>query len=111
MTVVQTSDDRFDHPLGLSGASNWNGNDTCLFSRVVVSSHKQGISYVNHLFHRNAESVLQLLDPVGFVDARLGDINGCRATEPHRELGNQCVEDCFDLLPLGEIRIPFLFLF
>ena len=55
--VVQTSDDRFDNPLGLIWALNRNGNHTCLFSRVVVPSHKQGISDVNHLFHRNAENV------------------------------------------------------
>ena len=54
--------------------------------------------------------IIALCCAVGFVDARLGDINGCRTAEPYRELGNQSVEDCLDLLPLGEISIPFLFL-
>jgi hypothetical protein len=56
LTVVQTSDDRFDHSLGIIGASNRNGDNTCLFSRVVVPSHKQGISFnIFPLWHRNHE--------------------------------------------------------
>src|ERR1039458_4773346 len=103
MTVVQTSDDRFDHPLGLTGRSDWNGDNTRLFSRVVVSSNKQGISYVDHFFHRNAKYLVEFSDPVCFVNARLCNVNRCGAAEPYRELGNQIVEDCFDLLPFGEI--------
>jgi hypothetical protein len=47
---IQTSDDRFGHPLGLVGTSNWDGNDSCLFSRIVVTPHEQGITDEEHLF-------------------------------------------------------------
>ena len=111
MTIVQTSDDRFDNALGLSGASNWNRDYTCLLGRIVVSSHKQGIPDVDHLFHWNAENVSQLSYPIGFVNAMLGDINGCRSANSNRKLGNESIKDCFDLRPLGEIRVPFLLFF
>jgi hypothetical protein len=44
------------------------------------------------------------------VDARLGDINGCCATQTHGKLRNKSIKGCLYLLPLGEIRVP-LFLF
>src|SRR5579863_1452854 len=53
LIVTQTSDNRFDHSLGFSGAFDRNGNDSGLFSRVVVSSWEQGIPDVNHLLHGN----------------------------------------------------------
>ncbi len=39
------------------------------------------------------------------INARLGDIDGCRAPGSDRKLGNRFVEYRFDLLPLGEIGI------
>ena len=108
---IQTSDDRFDNSLRLIGVSNRNGNNACLFGRVVVSAYKQGVPDINHLLHRNAENVSQFLNSVGFVNARLGDVNRCRTTNSDREIGNQSIKCCFDLLPLGEISIPFLLLF
>jgi hypothetical protein len=50
------------------------------------------------------------LNPIGFIDAWFGDINGGGAAKPHREPGNQRLKDGLDLLAFGEIRIPF-FLF
>src|ERR1700683_988538 len=109
--VAQTSNDSFDNSLGLIGASYRNGNNTRLFSRIVVSSWKQSISDVNHLSHGNSENIAQFPDSVGFVDARLGDVDRCRTADSDREIGNQSIEDCFDLRSLGEVWIPLQFVF
>jgi len=47
--------------------------------------------------------------PVGFFNARLGDVNGCRANPGARKLGDQFIKERLDLFPLGEVRIPFFF--
>jgi hypothetical protein len=78
-----------------------------LLGRIVVAARKQGISDKDHLINGNAKNVSQLFDPVGFINAGLRDINGRRATQLDRKLGNQRVNDGFHLLPLGEIRVPF----
>ena len=41
----------------------------------------------NHLLQCNAKDVAQFSNPVGFVDAMLGDINGCRATHATENSG------------------------
>src|ERR1035437_9619135 len=49
-----------------------------------------------------------LSNPVGFINARLGDINGCRAPQAHGKLGDKLIKECLDVLPLGKNRVPFL---
>ena len=41
----------------------------------------------------------------------LGHVNGCRAAQAHGKLRNKLIKECFDLFPLGEIRVPFLLFF
>jgi hypothetical protein len=110
-SAIQTSDDRFNHPFRLMGISDPDGHDTGFFGRIVVPTREQGIPGKDHVLNCNAKGIPEFSDPVGFVDARLGDVNGCRATQSHRKLGDKLFEECFDLLPLGEVRIPLLLFF
>ena len=111
MNAIQTSDNGFNHPFRLIGISDADGHDAGLFGRIVVSPGKQRIADKNHLLNGNAKGVPELSNPVGFINARLGDINGCRAPQAHGKLGDKLIKECLDLLPLGEIRVPFLLFF
>src|ERR1039458_134666 len=93
IVVTQTRNDRFDNALGFAGALHGDGDDACLYGRVVIASHKQGVSDVNHLFYWYAENVSELSYSIGLVNARLGNVDGCRATESDRELWDESVED------------------
>ena len=97
--------------LRLIGTLDWDAIHTCLFGRIIVPSYEQGISDVNHLFQRNVQEVSQLSDSVCLINAWLGDINGCRASNSDRKLRNESVKNRFDPLPLGVIGIPFVLFF
>ena len=92
------------------GIFNLDGHSAGFFGRIVVSTREQGIPDKNHLLNRNAKGVAEFSNPVGFIDTRLGDINGCRTAQSDGKLGNKACPGAVLLLPLGEIRIP-LFLF
>src|SRR5205809_801255 len=79
--TIQTGEDRFNHPFRLLGISDLDGHDTGFFDRIVVPTREQGIADEQHLVNGTAEGLAELLDPVGLIDAALGDINGRRATQ------------------------------
>ena len=111
MNAIQTSDDGFNHPFGLIGISDPDGHNTGLFGRIVVPTGKQGIPDKNHLWNGNTKDVPEFSNPICLIDARLGDVNGCRATQAHGKFGDKLIKERLDLLPLGEIRVPFLLFF
>ena len=74
---------------------------TGFFCRIVISAGKQRIADKNHLINGNAKDVPEFSNPVGFINARLGDVNGSRASQAHGKLGDQFIKKCLDLLPLG----------
>ena len=47
--AIQTSRDGLNHKFRLVGAPDWDGDNTCLFSRVVVAPGEQGVTYEYHL--------------------------------------------------------------
>ena len=81
-------------------------NSAGFFSRIVVPAREQGIPDIDHVLNCNAKDVAELSNPVGFVDAGLGDVNGCRAAQSHGKLRDKLIEECLDLLPLGEVGVP-----
>ena len=111
MSVTQTSDDGFNHPFRLIGISDADGKSTSFFGRIVVPAGKQRIADKNHLINGNAKDVPKFSNPVGFINARLGDVNGGRASQAHGKLGDQFIKERLDLLPLGEVRVPFFLFF
>jgi hypothetical protein len=66
--------------------------DAGLLGGIVVSAREQGVPDKNHLVNGNAENVSQLSDPVGLVNAGLGDVDGRRSPQAYGELGNQRVK-------------------
>ena len=110
MNATQTSDDGFNHPFRLVGISDADGHDTGLFSRIVVSTREQGIPDKNHLINCNAKDVPEFSNPVGFINARLGDVNGCRASQAHGKFGDKFIKECFYLFSFGEIMVTFFLL-
>ncbi|MGA9980358.1 MAG: hypothetical protein WBQ08_17190 [Candidatus Sulfotelmatobacter sp.] len=95
-----------DNPLGLVGILNRDTTHSRCFSRVVIAAHVQGITDINHLFYRNTEQVSKFSDAVGFVNARLGNVNRRRTPDSDRKLGNERIKNRFDLLPLASAAIP-----
>jgi hypothetical protein len=79
--IIQTGEDRFGYWFCLHGSTNRDANNASCFDRKVIPSREQGITNENHVLQGDFEKVSKLLDSVGFVDARFGDINGCRATD------------------------------
>ena len=99
------------NPFRLIGFSDLDRNNPCFFGRIVVSAGEQGVPDKNHLADCDAQNVSKFSDPVGFVYALLGDIDGSRPTQAHGKLGNRFIKQCIYLLPLGKVRVPFLLLF
>ena len=93
MNATQTSDDGFNHPFRFIWIPDLNGQSACFFGRIVVSTRKQRIADENHLLDCNAKDVPEFSNPVGFINARLGDINGCRAAQAHGKLGDQFIKE------------------
>ena len=69
--------------------SDLDRQDACFFGWVVIPAWEQGIPDKNHLLYFNAKRVPEFSNPVGFVDAGFGDINGCRSTQTHGKLGDK----------------------
>src|ERR1700722_11176111 len=91
-------------------SSHGNRDDTGFFGRIVVPAREQCVANEKPFLYSSAENVSQLPYSVTFVDAMLGDINGCRTAHLNGKPGNQRIENLLDLLSLAEIRVPFAFL-
>jgi hypothetical protein len=111
VTISKARDDGFDHQFRLLGTLDRDGLYACFFGGIVIPAREERIADVNHLLRRNVQEVSQLGDSVCLIDARLGDIDRCRAPDANGKFGNIVVKNRFDLLPLGVIRIPFILFF
>ncbi len=72
---VQATEDAFDHSPGFVRNANGNGDHASLFRRIVVSSCEWCVACIDHCVQRDAESVAQLANSIGLVDALLGHID------------------------------------
>src|SRR5680860_1073811 len=111
LNVIQTGYYCLNNLFCLIGSSNRDGNNTCFFNWIVISSNEDCITDKYHLFQSESKDIPQLSDAVGFVNAWFGDINGCRTAHSNGKLRYIRVKDRFNLLPLCEIRIPFFLFF
>ena len=97
------------NPFRLIGFSDLDRNNPCFFGRIVVSAGEQGVPDKNHLADCDAQNVSEFSDPVGFVYALLGDIDGSRPTQAHGKLGIDLSSNAFICFRLEKPGSHFFF--
>lgn len=99
--AAQACEGGFGHRFSFARVACEKRNNSGFCNGIVVASSKQSVADKDHLFQRITKKIAELADAAGLINAWLGDINGCRATDKSRKLSNECVKDGFDPPPLG----------
>jgi len=100
--------DRLDDPLGFFRIAHPDGLYACFLRGLVVAAGEDRVADKDHADYSYAESLSELLAPVGLVDARSCDVDRGGTAQSNREARNHWTEDALDRLALGEIGMPFL---